>query len=143
VKDSAGAIDELRDALLELHKSLLDAQRIRYERDHGRIESSGRFLDLVVQHPAFAWLRSLSALIAGIDEWVEAGGEARRQDLDAMFDALRSLIEAEGRSTAFGEPYWKILDDVPEALVAHVRLWRLLERARRVDPRRPAAPPRG
>jgi hypothetical protein len=34
-------LDELRRALLELHKALLDAQRIRYERENGRVESGG------------------------------------------------------------------------------------------------------
>ena len=33
--------DKLRNALLQLHKTLLDAQRIRYERVNGRVESRG------------------------------------------------------------------------------------------------------
>ena len=64
-----GFIDDLRHSVLALHKALLDAQRIRYEREHGRISTSGEFLGLVLEHPSFAWLRTLSALIARIDEW--------------------------------------------------------------------------
>ncbi len=60
MKITAQFVDELRHTLLDLHKSLLDAQRIRYERDHGRISTSGEFLGLVLEHPAFAWLRTLS-----------------------------------------------------------------------------------
>jgi len=37
-------LDKLRHALLQLHKTLLDAQRIRYERDYGRVESTGELL---------------------------------------------------------------------------------------------------
>ena len=62
-----GFVEEVRRSLLDLHKALLDAQQIRYEREHGRVRSSGELLGLVLEHPAFAWLRSLSALIARLD----------------------------------------------------------------------------
>jgi len=42
-------LDTLRPALLRLHKALLDAQRIRYERDNGRVESRGELLELVLR----------------------------------------------------------------------------------------------
>jgi len=58
-------LDGLRHALLALHKTLLDAQRVRYEREHGRVESRGELLDLVLRDASFEWLRVLSALIAG------------------------------------------------------------------------------
>ncbi len=77
--------DKLRHALLRLHKALLDAQRIRYERDNGRVESRGELLDLVLQDASFEWLRVLSALIARLDELAEvddkdvSGGCASRE----------------------------------------------------------------
>src|SRR5258706_12324570 len=61
-------VQQLRHSILELHKALLDAQRIRYEREHGRIQSAGELLGLVLEHPPFAWLRTLSALIARLGE---------------------------------------------------------------------------
>lgn len=123
-------VGELRHALLDLHKSLLDAQRIRYEREHGRIQTSQAFLGIVLEHPSFAWLRSMSALIARLDEWMEEDG-APQEELAGMIATLRSLIEAEGKHPAFGTPYWEIVNDVPEVLVAHVKLWRLLEASSR------------
>jgi len=120
-------IEELRSSLLELHKTLLDAQRIRYERDHGRIETSGAFLGLVLEHPTFAWLRMLSAIIAQLDEWIEEHKEGDTPD--AIVEALRSLIATEGRNAMFSSLYWEIVNDVPEVLVAHVKLWRLLQSA--------------
>src|SRR2546423_7883401 len=65
-------LDKLRAALLQLHKTLLDAQRIRYERENGRVESRGELLALVLEDASFEWLRVLSALIARLDELVEA-----------------------------------------------------------------------
>src|SRR6266566_2543522 len=65
-------LDKLRRALLQLHKALLDAQRIRYERENGRVESRGELLALVLEDASFEWLRVLSALIARLDELADA-----------------------------------------------------------------------
>ena len=127
MKAGAGSVEELRHALLDLHKSLLDAQRIRYEREHGRIESSQAFLGIVLEHPSFAWLRTMSALIARLDEWMEEEG-APQDELAGMIATLRSLIETEGKLASFSTPYWDIVNDVPEVLVSHVKLWRLLDK---------------
>ncbi|MGZ5062042.1 MAG: hypothetical protein ACXWAU_09235 [Usitatibacter sp.] len=125
-----GLIQDLRHSVLDLHKALLDAQRIRYEREHGRIATSGEFLGLVLEHPAFAWLRTLSALIARIDEWIEEQAEKPAEDPSELIGALRSLIAREGGHATFSAPYWEMVNEVPAVLVEHVKLWRLLESAR-------------
>jgi hypothetical protein len=117
---------DVRHALLDLHRSLLDAQRIRYERDHGRIETSGEFLGLVLEHPAFEWLRELSALIAQLDEWLEGGDKARREHFEEILARLRAMIQAGGANTRFNKPYWELAEEVPAVLVEHVKVWRLL-----------------
>ena len=118
--------DKLRRALLELHKTLLDAQRIRYERDHGRIETSGEFLGLVLEHPVFEWLRELSALIAQLDEWLEGGEKAAPSGFEEILASLRSMIQAGGANTRFNKPYWELVEEAPAVLVEHVKLWRLI-----------------
>ena len=128
MKTDPAFVHELRHMLLGLHKSLLDAQRVRYEREHGRIPSSQAFLGLVLEHPAFAWLRSMSALIARLDEWMEEGDAAAQDELAGMVAALRSLIQTESPHPDFSKPYWEIVNDVPEVLVAHVQLWRLIDK---------------
>jgi hypothetical protein len=125
-----GFIEELRHSVLALHKALLDAQRIRYEREHGRISTSGEFLGLVLEHPSFAWLRTLSALIARVDEWIEEQAEKSAGELPDLVAALRSLIARDGGHATFSAPYWEIVDEVPAVLVEHVKLWRLLESTR-------------
>jgi hypothetical protein len=118
---------ELHGALLELHKAILRAQQITYEREHGRVASRGALLQLVVQHPDFKWLRALSALIAQLDEWSEANEDgARAEELDAVIRALQTLIQPDGTNADFTTRYWPLLEMVPEALVAHVKLWRLI-----------------
>jgi hypothetical protein len=120
-------VQDMRHILLDLHKGLLDAQRIRYEREHGRVESSQAYLGLVLEHPSFAWLRSMSALIARLDEWMEEEAGAP-EELASIVSALRSLIQSEGKIASFSTPYWQIVNDVPAVLVNHVKLWRLLDK---------------
>ena len=124
-----GYAAQLRHAVLDLHKALLDAQRIRYERLHGRIATSGEFLGLVLEHPQFAWLRALSALIARLDEWLDEE-KPDTDTLNAVVAALRALVEPQGTNAIFSNVYWEIVNDVPEATIAHVKLWRLLENSR-------------
>jgi hypothetical protein len=119
-------LEELRNALLELHRAILQAQRIRYERDHGRVDSRGELLQLVVRHPEFAWIRGLSALIAQLDEWSQSEAPGRGEEIAAIVRALKTLIQPDGTNEEFTTRYWPLLEITPEALVAHVRLWRLL-----------------
>ena len=129
-KTAATKLDKLRHALLQLHKALLDAQRIRYERENGRVESRGELLALVLEDASFEWLRVLSALIARLDELAEAdkvddkSGDARAE-MRGVIERLRTLVRFEG-NIGFTGPYREIVEAVPDALVAHVQLSRLL-----------------
>ena len=129
-KTAATKLDKLRAALLQLHKALLDAQRIRYERENGRVESRGELLALVLEDASFEWLRVLLALIARLDELAEAdkvddkSGDARAE-LRGVIERLRTLVRFEGNE-GFTGPYREIVEAVPDALVAHVQLSRLL-----------------
>jgi len=125
IKTDITKLDKLRPALLQLHKTLLDAQRIRYERENGRIESRGELLALVLEDTSFEWLRVLSALIARLDELAEADDKDVSGELRGVIERLRTLVRFEGND-GFTGPYREIVDAVPDALVAHVQLSRLL-----------------
>jgi hypothetical protein len=118
-------LDLLRHALLELHKTLLDAQRVRYEKVNGRVESRGELLDLVLRDADFEWLRVLSALIARLDELAAEDDENKDAEIGLVLDKLRTLVRFEGND-GFTRPYREIIEAVPDALVAHVKLSRLL-----------------
>src|SRR5207249_7213131 len=98
IKTDITKLDKLRPALLELHKALLDAQRIRYERENGRVESRGELLALVLQDASFEWLRVQSALIARLDELAEADGKGASGEMRGVIDRLRALVRFEGNS---------------------------------------------
>jgi len=121
----ASRLEKLRHALLDLHKTLLDAQRARYERDNGSVESRGELLDLVLQDASFEWMRVLSALIARLDELAEEDDKDVSAELSGVIGRLRTLVRFEG-NPGFTGPYREIVEAVPDALVAHVKLSRLL-----------------
>lgn len=129
----------IRKIVLDLHKSLMEAQRVRYEKVHGRISNPSEFLGLLLEHPQFAWLRAMSALIARLDEWEEGGEEASAEEFDAIVAAFRELIEVNGKHPTFSAPYWEIVNETPEALVSHVKLWRLIESRSNAGGAQPAA----
>src|SRR5438105_3679912 len=79
--------ERLRDLsrrLLLLHKVLLERERDAYEQRHGAIPS-GALLGLLLDDEAFAWLRSLSGLIAEIDELVDTDEPVARESAERPF----------------------------------------------------------
>jgi hypothetical protein len=116
---SALRLRQVRDRLLDLHKALLDAERARFEREHGRVASSGQWLQLVLSHEQFAWLRPYSGLIVRIDEWIASDapapdeGEALWQETDK----LTTLGEARDESPE--GLYGVLVDTVPAAAAQH------------------------
>ncbi|MBE9160142.1 hypothetical protein IQ265_25435 [Nodosilinea sp. LEGE 06152] len=59
---------DFRPLLLKAHKILMDAEKDRYEANHGAIATKGDYLRLVLSHEQFSWLRPISQLIVQIDE---------------------------------------------------------------------------
>jgi len=106
-----------RRAALDLHKVLLDALRVDYERAHGRVQSPGELLRLVTQDQAFAWLRPLSQLIVALDE-CEANPEAGASGAAGVRGELRRLLEA----PHFRPHYLECLQREPAVVLAHARL---------------------
>jgi hypothetical protein len=120
------AIRDLRRALLGLHKALVDAERTAYERAHGRTASAGEMLQMLIEHPWFAWLRPLSALIVRIDETLDADLPATADEIGALRGEARALIAPAEGAPVLGDRYRAMLQDEPGVAVAHGTATRLL-----------------
>ena len=116
---------DVRHDVLDLHKTVLDAARREYERDHGRLRNT-EFLSVLIEDPAFAWLNPLTALIVRIDEALE--DEEQSPELEELASRLRALIAPGTGDPEFQRRYADILQREPDALVAHVRTMRALQR---------------
>jgi hypothetical protein len=113
----------IHQGLLVVHKQLLDHERIRYERQHGRIASSGEFLRLAIEDPWFAWLRPLTALITQIDEYMESKEAPPPGAGDALFAECRRLLSPLEDGDPFQHQYFHAIQESPEVASAHGQ-WR-------------------
>ena len=117
---------ELRHALLALHKALLDDEQQRYEREHGRLESGGRLLQLLVSDPSFAWLRVLSALIVQIDERLDADEPLTNVDVKQLRDNVRTSITSKVDGGDFQRNYARALQSSPQVVMLQGRVAQLM-----------------
>ena len=119
----------LRNGLLALHKSLLDSERDSYEKDIGRITSSGQLLNLVLHDPWFAWLRELSELIVLIDESLAAEQPPVMSDAERFLSQARSLVAPDENGSGFRKNYFDAMQRDPAIVLAHRDMTKLLELA--------------
>lgn len=115
---------DLRRALLNLHKALLDAERLAYERIHGRVSSAGEFLQLAMHDPWFAWLHPLSQLVVRIDALLDEPDEA--VVLQDVVEELRELLRPSEYGEGFARSYYDMLQRSPDVVLAHSQVKRLL-----------------
>ncbi|MBK5296874.1 MAG: hypothetical protein JJE40_06935 [Vicinamibacteria bacterium] len=108
----------LRDRLLQLHKTLLDSDRAAYERAYGPVGSRGEWLQLVLGHEHFAWLRPFSGLIVRIDEWL-AGDQRPQEELTAVVKETDRLTSISASTEQRALRYRKSIDRSADAAVAH------------------------
>jgi hypothetical protein len=119
-------VDQLRHALLRLHKSLLDDERVSYERVYGRIASNGEFLQLVLSHAWFAWLRPLSQVMAQLDEYVDEDASSDGSHTTGLIASVRTLLTPSEEGTGFGKHYYDALQRAPDVGLAHAAVRALL-----------------
>ena len=107
-------LKECRDLLLKLHKAMLDLERELYEGIHGK-QSSGQFLNLLLENDDFAWLRRFSLLIVEIDELFDQKDEIASEDIEAAQKKVGELVRMEGGDDYFVDKYKYALQHSVEA----------------------------
>lgn len=112
-------LDAARRGLVRVHKALIDAEQVRYERTHGRIDSAGRLLQLVVNDPAFAWVRPLSSLIVRMDALLAEAEVLDAADVDALIEHARRLLRPDADGQEFPRLYHRALQESPDVVLAH------------------------
>jgi len=113
---------ELHDALVHLHKVLLDSERAVYETTVGPIQSPNHFFQLLTGDPWFAWLRSISQLIVAIDETLDAKEQLTTQSVDAVMSQSVFLLLPAENGGEFGERYVAALQRDPRVVLAHAQV---------------------
>ncbi len=122
-------LGDLRQALLRLHKTLLDWERSGYERIHGR-QSSHDLLTALLNDPQFAWLRPISQLIVRIDEILGEKTLPMRHDVDAVVAQVKTLTSPNENGNTYERRYDMALQEHPDAVFAHRDLLAILKEER-------------
>lgn len=121
---------KLARALRELHRTLIEAARRDYDRDHGVSLDPGELLQRLTTDSAFGWLRGLSELMVDIDLVRDAEPEV----MDELAGAVRAAVEhfihapqAPDAGDAFAQRYWPYVQSDPHVAMAHADVKRALE----------------
>jgi hypothetical protein len=115
----------LRSSLLRLHKTLVDSERIEYEKTIGKIRSPSHFLQLLTSDPWFAWLSPLSQLIVSIDEALDPKEPLTDASVAALVKQSSELLVASETGSGFAKHYDEALQRDPDVVFAHAEVRKL------------------
>jgi len=114
----------LRQALLRLHKSLLEMERRDYERIHGTV-NAGELFRLVVDDPQFAWLHNISEFVVRIDETLAGDESVSESDAHGPISLARKLFAPTETGDGFQKQYFDAIQRDPAVVMEHAELMRL------------------
>ncbi|MEY2429810.1 MAG: hypothetical protein QOJ40_2695 [Verrucomicrobiota bacterium] len=119
-------LSELRKALLDLHKVLVDSERENYEKVIGAIPSPNHFLQLLARDPWFAWLHPLSQLIVAMDEALDQEEPLTKADVEALERQARLLLVVSETGDGTSKHYFDALQRDPDVVLAHAAVTKVL-----------------
>jgi hypothetical protein len=114
----------LREALLHLHKSMLEMERRSYERDHGKV-SAGELFRLVVDDPQFSWLHNISEFVVRIDEALANQEGVTDTDSHVAISLARKIFAPTESGDGFQKKYFDAIQNDPAVVMEHAELARL------------------
>jgi hypothetical protein len=112
-------LQQVRDALLKLHKTLVDSETATYEKTFGKIPSPNHLLKLLTNDPWFAWLHPLSLLIVSMDEALDEKEPLTADKVNKLIKESSMLLVASETSEGFGRHYFDALQRDPDVVFAH------------------------
>ena len=115
----------LREAVLQLHKALVDSERVEYERAFGPVGSATDFLRLLATDPWFAWLSPLTRLLVSMDEAIEGEEPMTAQQVNGMTTETFGLLVTDEGGEGFGRHYFNALQRDPDVVMAHAAVAKL------------------
>lgn len=119
----------LREALLRLHKTLLEMERREYQKAHGSV-SAGELFRLVVDDPQFSWLHNISEFVVRIDEALAADAGITPEDTRGAMALARKIFAPTETGDGFQKKYFDAIQKDPTVVMEHAELVRLFQNER-------------
>ncbi|WP_455388655.1 hypothetical protein [Petrachloros mirabilis] len=117
---------DIRHGLLGLHKALIVAEQLTYERINGRVGSTGQLLQLVLNDPWFTWLHPLSQMVIRVDELLDDDMDPTTVEVEHLLAEVRALIRPSEEGDGFERSYYEALQRAPDVIFAHVEVKKIL-----------------
>lgn len=114
----------LRQALLRLHKTLLDMERRDYEKAHG-VVTTGELFRLVVDDGQFAWLHNISEFVVRIDESLSNDEGVTEEGAHVSISLARKLFAPTETGDGFQKQYFDAIQRDPAVVMEHAELVRI------------------
>ena len=114
----------LRQALLRLHKTLLEMERRDYEKIHGAV-NAGELFRLVVDDPQFTWLHNISEFVVRIDESLASEEGVTEAEAHGHISLARKLFAPTETGDGFQKQYYDSIQRDPAVVMEHAELARL------------------
>jgi len=114
----------LREALLRLHKTLLNMERREYERENGTV-TAGELFRLVVDDPQFSWLHNISEFVVRIDETLTSQTAVTENDSHVAISLARKIFAPSESGDGFQKKYFDAIQRYPSVVMEHAALVRL------------------
>jgi hypothetical protein len=115
-------LENLRQSILDLHKTLIDSERAAYEETFGPIESQNKFLQLLISDPWFAWLHPLSELVVVMDEAMDEDEPITADRVTRFREQTKALLKASEEGQGFERSYFEALQREPDVVMAHAEV---------------------
>ncbi|HTI40372.1 MAG TPA: hypothetical protein VL693_01000 [Vicinamibacterales bacterium] len=126
------SLSEVRRALLDLHKALIERERAAYERGHGAV-TPAQMLQLLIRDDNFSWLHPISELIVRVDELISNANDRRRPtparpamtpdqvnaEAEILLMETRELLTAGDAPGGFRQHYDAVLHADPAIVLMH------------------------
>ncbi len=115
-----------RDAVLRLHRALLETERVAWQRLNGRVVNNAELLQLAISDSWFAWLRPLTTLIAAMDEAMHDASPEAEARVPELLAATRDLLHPDDDGNEFQQRYFEFVQRSPDVAVAHGEVMKAL-----------------
>ena len=111
-------LERARRDLLRVHRALLETERLRFEKVHGRVANNSAFLQLVIADPWFDWLRPMAQMVLMIDERTsDKKSLLGTVEAKALFDRACSMLHADTDGDAFQRLFYQAVQSSPDLAV--------------------------
>ncbi len=118
---------KVHQKLLSLYSALIAAERLTYERIHGRIGSPDELLQLVLNNPWFTWLCPMLDLLLRIEQLLDDDAfDITLENIEHLVAEVRTLTRPSIEGDGFERAYYEALQRAPDVLLAHFQVTRVL-----------------